>query len=160
MIYSKIAKHNYLAKSLSLRIMMLICTLVLTMVLVACGSSNDNCALSGIWQVIHGRTNAPALQIEFSNGNFTTVTPVDRFGGSPYTPPWRVSREAHREEFLGGWRVTQHGTYSITDNRVELLFSDGTIEVLEFTHTENTLTLRHSSWGTTQSFVRAHEHWE
>jgi hypothetical protein len=39
------------------------------------------------------------------------------------------------------YRASITGTYSITDDKIELVFSDGHIEVLDFSRTENTITI-------------------
>jgi len=45
------------------------------------------------------------------------------------------------------YSTIQQGTYSISDDRIELVFSDGRIRVFDFLRTENTLDLRISLFG-------------
>ena len=45
------------------------------------------------------------------------------------------------EELIRVYRVLTIGTYSTTDDRIEFVFSDEHIEVMNFTRTENTLSI-------------------
>jgi hypothetical protein len=56
-------------------------------------------------------------------------------------------------DFNVGYRLTHRGTFSISDDRIEFVFSDGSIAVLAYQRTENTLTIGGTSMSGAQ-FVR------
>lgn len=127
--------------------------LALGMALTACGGGSG---LSGTW-VIEGHGVRPLAtggdrhyaKIEFSGNNFVThdySTVEGQFSLDRSEGPWRGSgdRETVTVEQDENRRIDRRihrGTFSISDNVIELVFSDGTIQIFNFSHTENTLTL-------------------
>jgi len=126
--------------------------------MIAC--SDDN-RLSGTWEFAGGR--AGVTTIEFVGNNFIlTDYPslsrhqgqwgvfTEQWGGIPAFSDGRINREALVRVSEEIWPVSElfqyrrvlNGTYSISDGQIELVFSDsGTINVLNFSRTENTITL-------------------
>jgi len=124
--------------------------------------------LSGTW-VDSSQSDEFPITISFRGNNFTTVhyrgysrSAMQRGIELLVTPspPWYIHRvdESAIErqlvpsdlDFFAEWRweygvvqrITARGTYSLNDDRLELLFSDGTIEILNIRRTENTLDIR------------------
>jgi len=117
--------------------------------------------LRGVWAVEMIREELVPT-IRFSGNRFTAIS----YTGmslisfqSPYIvrTPWNLDSNVSRERVWtsldvfvresegsrygvrGAYRLTVQGTYSISGDRLELLFSDGTIQILEFWGTANTL---------------------
>lgn len=110
--------------------------------------------LSGVWDMAGRRGTATSIQFRGRN-QFNVIlyaealyylpsgTFISRHG-RPYRivsgqPPWGAISSEWELIGLNYWRIMQTGTYSISDNRIEFVFSDGTIRVMSFTRTENTI---------------------
>ena len=97
-------------------LVMLVSLLAFNLVFVSCGKS-----LNGTW-VVEGQENNG---IQFSGKNFSLNT-----------------NPGARSNFLGdAMTKVQDGTYSISDDKLELSYSDGKVEVHSFSRTENTITI-------------------
>ena len=130
--------------------------LLVTVVLVIINASGGG--IRGTWIVEHSHEDFPAT-VEFRRGSFTAstyiaITPVIVGGGLASTHPlshtpwnWGLYDRDVGREFIGVsgnsdvFSVIYHGTFSITDDQIEMIFTDGTIEVFHFLQTDNTLTI-------------------
>jgi hypothetical protein len=129
--------------------------LVFFVLISAVGCSSNS--LSGTWK--ERQDSEYDLTIKFSGKKFTmTIYPVKGTQGwrgdslSSFYPVgnrgWREYEEDKFTLIRGNgnsdgdvYRYVMNGTYSISDNKIELLFSDGKINVCSFSRTENTVTI-------------------
>ena len=116
-----------------------------------------NGGLRGAW-VQDTRRGEHVPTIEFSGNRFTLTgywNYIVAWDGSQHHIPqitlitrqYASSRNYISREYLVGnlfgrlYRLTHRGTYSISNNKIELVFSNGTIGVLPISLTENTITI-------------------
>lgn len=141
-----------------MKVLAYIIVIALFVTLTACGGDS----LTGTWVAergfsIDGHTGDSSHRetLEFSGQNFIwirydyEVLDADgiKMGGSiSYYEENDAEIEQLEEFYLNGhraqaYKLSRRGTYSISDDRIEFLYSDGQITVLYFERTENTLTL-------------------
>ena len=92
----------------------IITVMFVIIVLALIGCSN---MLSGTWKHESGQT------IKFTGKNFEIYTGLAL------------------SNFISGPASRNNGTYSISNDKIEIIFSDGHIDVYSFSRTENTLTI-------------------
>ena len=125
------------------------------------GDGSGGGELDGTWvwsgQMVRSVTSAPEgrATMEFNSNQFTLT--VDHFefteGHAGFTSAGalfyaelmlRARREDRGRVFVGGfdggrhYTITETGTFALTDDRIELVFSDGTIDVFDFSRTPST----------------------
>ena len=124
---------------------------------------NGSKRLSGTWK-INDSTNYGNAAIEFKGNNFLItqypVIRIDRYRDGTSSESWgrvlpfveRINRNAlvllREENYVRDgvsfyYRDETKGTYSISDNKIELSFEEGSVKVLNFSRTENTITIDH-----------------
>ena len=101
------------------RILLVGMVVVLVLVAVGCGGGNR---LSGTWEA--GREGSRET-FEFSGNRFTHTTPGQR---------WATGQIITHGS-------TRSGTFSISDDQIELNYEGGNIAVHSFSRTENTITI-------------------
>jgi hypothetical protein len=84
----------------------------------------------------------------FSEEDVILATPFGAWENSVTKAPygtgygdWRVSKQMYDRNERIIFRSVTKGTYSISDNKIEMVFSGGSIEVYSFSRTENTITI-------------------
>ena len=107
--------------------------LIVVVLVVALGNSGG---LSGTWRC--GGTDFECI-FEFRGRNFTYSQTTRTFFRCLLF--WGVTPNQ-----VVNQRETFRGTFSITDDRIEFVFSDGSIEVMRFRRTENTITIGSSTF--------------
>jgi len=98
---------------------------MITIFLFLCGCSKT---VKGTWESQH----TSAFLFDQTNGvHGSTIT----FTGKKFT----LFHPFFSNTF--GIDVSDSGTYSITGDKMEMIFADGTIKVFDFSRTENTITI-------------------
>jgi hypothetical protein len=124
--------------------------------MIACGGDNK---LSGTWD--SAPQNEYNATISFSGKNFT-ITEYPSYSKDEYNSYWGWMSDSfsgrgkdfnrnnlilvntimyRAESKTDVYRNVMDGTYSISDDKIELSYSDGEIKVLSFSRTENTITI-------------------
>ena len=173
--YSKSASNTQLSQVMSLtptklkKISVLAGIILLTAIAVIAVASNRD-GISGTWVAENSANDFPAI-ITFSGQNFTAsmygVRPVQvhpQFvpGISPLSGfPWRW--DAHGIDFrrvermyrdMRTYQLTYGGTFSVTGDQIEMIFFDGSIDVFQFSQTDNTLTIGRVGGSSQTRFIR------
>jgi len=97
----------------------------------AFGCSANNNSLSGTWE-----TNSNYLSIVLGRDQLSIQSIT--FSGKKFTIKGILLIERNASAFT---ETVQKGTYSISENKIEMVFSNGDTEVFPFSRTENTLTI-------------------
>ena len=105
----------------------------------------SNPELIGTWV---RRADIPQLdysEIIVIGDNSFAIVAYRIFGASEFAHFWRYGNREYATSWMSGtllhslYRYSSFGTYTVSDNRIEFVFSDGSISTYEFRTTANTL---------------------
>ena len=118
---------------------LLLAMLCLGLLVTACDSGGSGSGLSGTWVHESSGPSPPegTLTFSFSGNNFTLTEDSSGSPGARIFPQAWYRVEGHPQGW--GQRLTASGTFSISDDRIEFISSDGSVQVLNFNRTDNTM---------------------
>jgi len=107
--------------------------LVILVFVLVFGCSATNNGLSGTWEYVDS-----PVGMNYNNGKDSLYIWKIAFSGKKFTITGLILIGRSAENRV---ETEEKGTYSISDNKIELVFSNGQIEVFSFSRTENTLSI-------------------